>query len=166
MQYNINVFIAHCFKSAKYKKKGEKHLIDRLIKKGEEDKKSITKTFRLRHTASEALSQISNYTEISQNETINTLIEETYETLKLLKKAKMFLEKKESVSVEFFKKFSEGNIIIFTVEHKEDKLICILSLAIDDIAKGFGGTEFTFIIEDVFQLAKYGVDSTYRYSEK
>ena len=140
-------------------------MIEKLIKKGEEDKKSITKTFRLRYSASEALAKISEFTGVSQNETVNILIEDTFKTLEMFEQAKLALYVQGRI-VKFSKNVDAANMVIFIVEHQEEKLICRWTVAVDDINGEYSAEEVIFLIEDVFQLMKYGIDSTYTYSEK
>lgn len=57
--------------------------VEKLIKKGEDDKKSINKSFRLRLATGEFLENISKKTSLSQNEIVNSLIDDAGETLNI-----------------------------------------------------------------------------------
>lgn len=58
--------------------------IKKLLSEGEELKKTTAKSFRLRPTAITALEVLSEKTGISQNETLNIVLEEAHENLKAL----------------------------------------------------------------------------------
>ena len=99
--------------------------IEKLIKKAEEDKKSISKSFRLRSNAADCLENISETLGVSQNEIVNTIIEDTYDNLNIFKKIKLFFENSKTYqTIKLRKKLKDKHIIMFEIKKGERFFLC------------------------------------------
>ena len=66
--------------------------IRRLMKQGNEEKKGILKSFRLRGSSKEALENLASVSSVSQNETLNIILEESYADYKVIQEIENYLE--------------------------------------------------------------------------
>ena len=140
--------------------------VENLIKKGEEDKKNINKSFRLRPATAAFLENISEKIGLSQNEIVNSLIDDAGKTLELpiIIGEKLCGPQKVS-EIRLSKEMDENCYFDFTISN-ENKIKCLFELR-EKLENIYTVTySKMFYLKSFNDIIKLGIDSTYRYSEK
>ncbi len=139
--------------------------IKKLLLEGEESKKNISKTFRLRPAALEGLEKIAQRSKISQNEVLNVLLQTSYEELEIIRSIESKLrnvasEKKSSNQfVRVAKNFNGVYSITFNLSFD---LKCELELK--EVTQKEVLLKRNVDIDAVEDLLLYGLDSEFQVS--
>ena len=143
---------------------GGKMSIKKLLNKGDESKKIVSKNFRLRPQAMRALEYMTEKTEVSQNESINVILEDTFEDFKALETVKILLDKHKEVSM--YKLFPKKRYFKLDLKQSDENelIACNLKLYKQDFP--FGAIDelhldLDFTIKEVQEILDIGFDSSF-----
>lgn len=134
--------------------------IRKLMIQGDDSKKNISRTFRLRPTTLTALEKLSEKNNISQNEVINIILNESYEDFLKLERAEKVLSNPDTENIILDRKYNGDIDIQFKVTPDYE---CTMSIGKFDKKQN----EWVFLdctkfkIQNIYELLDYGINSTF-----
>ena len=127
---------------------------------GDDSKKNISRTFRLRSGTLTALEALSEKNDISQNEVLNIILTESYEDFVKLERAEKLLKDPDTEMVILTRRYNNNIGIEFDVTPTYECTMKVVKFS-DSGNKGKLLDSVKFHIKDIYELLDYGVNSTF-----